>query len=148
MSPAVVVRSLASGFAVVALTACSGGLFGPGRGASSDTVGPSGPATAETRNTLEMQQDCRRRVDQALESQNRPAIYAANPSMNTPFSANYVPSVVSSGLTGHYGSEQSVAQFDLANQFGYERSVAECEHNSSTGNDQPNTPPPPAARGP
>jgi hypothetical protein len=55
-----------------------------------------------------------------VEKQDRPAIYAANSSLNSPFSANFQPNVASRGLS---------------DQFAYERSVTDCEHNAATGPD-------------
>ena len=133
MSRGIVVRSLVTGLAVLALSACSAGPMG---GASSDAVGPSGTA-AQGRTTLDTQEACRQRVNEMVDKQNRPAIYAANSSLNTPFSANFQPMVTSRGLSG---------------QFAYERAVADCEHNALAGPDVEapaleTTAAPPAAKG-
>jgi hypothetical protein len=61
-------------------------------------------------------------------------IYAANPSSNTPYSANSYAGVPSRGLSG---------------QFAYDEAVAACEHNALTGADIDTPPPaPPAAKHP
>ena len=106
-----ILRSLASGFGMLALAACAGD-FAAGSGSGSLPVGPSG-AAGGTPTSLQAQENCRQHVDQTFDKQNRPTIYAANPSVNTPFSANYDP---------------TVANRNLSNQFAYEQSVAACEH--------------------
>lgn len=115
---------------MLALSACSAGPMG---GASSEAVGPSGVA-AEAPPDLATQQACRRRVNEMYDIRDRGDIYAANPSMNTPFSANYQPGVPSRGLSS---------------QFAYEQSVAECERNARNGAERVNPlpPAPPAAKG-
>lgn len=118
---------VAFGLALLALTACTAGPLG---GSSEQAVGPSG--TAEQGQTdLATQQACRQRVNQMYEIRDRPDIYAPNPSVNSPFSANYQPDVPSRGL---------------ANQFEYGQSLAECEHNAATGAEPVRTAPPPATR--
>jgi hypothetical protein len=107
---------LALAAAVVMLSACSSGGMG---GASDEAVGPSGTA-ASSQADLATQQACRQRVNEMYEVRDRGAIYTPNPSVNTPFSANYQPDVPSRGLS---------------NQFSYDQSVAECEHNAATGAD-------------
>ncbi|MGD0434350.1 MAG: hypothetical protein ABSA58_24990 [Acetobacteraceae bacterium] len=114
MNRGIVVRSLASGLAMLALAACSPGSMNPGGGASSESVGPSGEA-AENRTSLQTQQACRERANQIVDEQRRPDIYAPNSSLNTPFSANFQPDVPSRGLSG---------------QFAYERTEADCERNA------------------
>jgi hypothetical protein len=108
--------SIARWVAILALSACSAGSMG---GASADAVGPSG-AAAQSQSRLETQQACRGRVNETFEKQNRPAIYAANSSLNTPFSANFQPQVPDRGLS---------------DQFAFERAVAQCESNAPTGPD-------------
>jgi hypothetical protein len=101
--------------AILALSACSGGPLG-GR-TSSDAVGPSGTAAAGPTD-LATQQACRRRVNEMYDIRDRGDIYAANPSVNTPFSANYQAGVPSRGLSS---------------QFAYEQSLADCERNATNG---------------
>jgi hypothetical protein len=125
MSRGIVIRSLARVTAspaaaqwlmILALTACSAGSMG---GADSGAIGPSGTA-ARSRTDLETERVCRERVNEMTDKQNRPAIYAANSSLNSPFSANFLPSVPSRGLSG---------------QFAYEQTLAECERSAGTGPD-------------
>jgi len=113
----------------MALADCSAGPMG---GPSDNAVGPSGTA-AEGNTDLATQQACRQRVNEMYEIRDRGDIYAANPSVNSPFSANYQPDVPSRGLS---------------NQFAYGQSLAECEHNAVNGAESPRLPPsPPAATG-
>jgi hypothetical protein len=58
---------------------------------------------------------CAERVNQIYDARDREDIYAANPSMNSPFSANYQAGVSSRGL---------------ANEFEYRRMQTDCEHDS------------------
>ena len=118
MKRGIVVRSMATGLAMLALTACSPGSMNPGGGTSSDSVGPSGSA-AESRASLQTQQACRERANQIVDQQRRADIYAPNSSLNTPFSANFQPDVPSRGLSG---------------QFAYEQTQADCERNSGAPN--------------
>jgi hypothetical protein len=118
------------GLFLLALVACSAGPMG---GASDNAVGPSGPAAGGGAD-LATQQACRQRVDEMYEVRNRGDIYTSNPSVNSPFSANYQPDVPSRGLS---------------NQFAYGQSVAECEHNTANGAEGRIIAPasPPAAKG-
>jgi hypothetical protein len=95
--------------------------MGGNDGPSSDAVGPAG-APAQGRTSLETQQACRRQINEMVDKQNRPAIYAANSSLNTPFSGNFQPSVSSRGLSG---------------QFAYEQALADCERGGGTGTNVP-----------
>jgi hypothetical protein len=132
MSRAVFHRMLVSGvtpgvaLVLLTLSACSSGLFG-GR-TSSDAVGPSGVA-ASGQTDLPTQQACRRRVNEMYDIRDRGEIYAANPSANTPFSANYLAGVPNRGLS---------------NQFAYEQTLAECERNARSDAQSVQTPLPPA----
>ena len=128
MSRAIIVRLLAPGLAILALAACSAGSMG---GASGDAVGPSGTA-AQNQTNLETQQACRQQVNEMVDKQSRPEIYAANSSLNTPFSANFLPNVSSRGLSG---------------QFGYERALADCERGAATGPDVPTAVPDTSVKG-
>ena len=148
MSRAIVLRSLAPGMsrgpakevtngislgflglgqmlAVLALAACSSGSTSSGAGWAA--VGPSGTAT-EGRPGLATQLACRQRANEMFDRRNRTDIYAANSSVNTPFSSSYLPGVSSRGLSG---------------QFAYEQTVAECERNSGTGSERTEAPVPP-----
>ncbi|MGA3002351.1 MAG: hypothetical protein ABSE20_11525 [Acetobacteraceae bacterium] len=125
-----VIRASVPGLFLLALAACSAGPMG---GAGDNAVGPSGSA-AEGNTDLATQQACRQRVNEMYEVRNRGDIYTANPSVNSPFSANYQPDVPSRGLS---------------NQFAYDQSLAECERNSANGAEGSTMapPPPPAAKG-
>jgi hypothetical protein len=116
------------GVALLALSACSSGSLGGGPGGFTGASSGPGPDIAT-------QQACRQRVNEMYEVRDRGDIYAANPSSNTPSSANSYVGVPSRGLSS---------------QFAYEKSVAECEHNSLNGADIDNPPPapPPAAKHP
>jgi hypothetical protein len=135
MSRANVVRSLVSGepmtavmlVALLTLTACSAGSLNPGGG--SYAIGPSG-AGARGQPSLATQQACRQRTSEIFEKRNRPEIYAANPSLNSPFSANFQPDVPSRGLS---------------TQFAYEQTAAECERNAGTASSRTDTLPAAAA---
>lgn len=118
-----VFRATMPGLFLLALTACSAGPMG---GASDNAVGPSGPAGGGNTD-LATQQACRQRVNEMYEIRNRADIYASNPSVNSPFSANYQPDVPSRGLS---------------NQFAYGQSLSECEHNATNGAEEPATAPP------
>jgi hypothetical protein len=113
------------GLLVLMLAACSAGPMG---GASDNAVGPSG-AAAQGNTDLATQQACRQRVNEMYEVRDRGEIYAANPTVNSPFSANYQPDVPSRGLS---------------NQFEYGQSLAECEHSTANGAEGPVFPPSPA----
>jgi hypothetical protein len=124
-----VIRAAAPGLLLLALTACSAGPMG---GAGGSAVGPSGPAAAGGAD-LATQQACRQRVNEMYEVRSRADIYTSNPSVNSPFSANYQAGIPSRGLS---------------NQFAYDQSVAECERNSANGAERPAppAPPPPAPK--
>jgi hypothetical protein len=128
MSRATIVRLLAPGLAILALAACSAGSMG---GAGGDAVGPSG-TTGQNQTSLATQQSCRQQVNETIDKQNRPAIYAANSSLNSPFSANFEPNVASRGLSG---------------QFAYEQALSDCERGAATGPDVPSAAPDTAAKG-
>jgi hypothetical protein len=123
------IRGMAQCVVLLTLAACSAGSMG---GGGDNAVGPSGPA-AGGNTDLATQQACRQRVNEMYEVRNRGDIYTANPSVNSPFSANYQPDVPSRGLS---------------NQFAYDQSLTECEHNAENGAEGPGIapPPPPAAK--
>ena len=100
--------------AILALTACSAGSMG-----DTGAVGPSGGG-AGGRTDLETEAVCRQEVNQMIEAQNRPEIYAAHSSANSPYSANSDVGVTSRGLSG---------------QFAYDQRLAACERNAGTGPD-------------
>jgi hypothetical protein len=110
---------------LLALAACSAGPMG---GASDSAVGPSGPASTGGAD-LATQQACRQRVNEMYEVRNRGDIYSSNSSVNTPYSASYQSGVPTRGLS---------------NQFAYDESLAECEHNTANGAEGPTVAPPAA----
>lgn len=116
-------RVAAPGLLLLVLAACTAGPMG---GPNNNAVGPSGPATAGGVD-LATQQACRQRVNEMYEVRDRGDIYSANPSVNSPFSANYQPDVPSRGLS---------------NRFAYEQSLTECERNSQNGTEGAGVPPP------
>jgi hypothetical protein len=123
-----VIRVSAPCVLLLVLAACTAGPMG---GAGDNAVGPSGPSAGGGAD-LATQQACRQRVNEMYEVSNRGDIYTANPSVNSPFSANYQPDVPSRGLS---------------NQFAYDQSLTECEHNTANGAEGPGIAPP-AAKGP
>jgi hypothetical protein len=114
---------------MLGLAGCSGGSM-DGMGAIGSTgagpVGLSG-ASAEGRTDLETRQACRQRVNEMYEIRNRSEIYAANPSENTPSSAN---------------SQVGVPSRGLSSQFAHDQSVADCVRNAGTGAERVDMPPP------
>jgi hypothetical protein len=116
----------ALGLCLMALSSCSAGPMG---GAGGSVVGPSG-AAAQGQANLETQQACRQRANEIFDQRNRGDIYAANPSVNTPYSANYQPGITSRGLPG---------------QFAYEQTQADCERNGARVDTA--APAPPVAKG-
>lgn len=122
----------ALGLTMLALTACSAGPLG-GSGSGGDVVGPSGMAS-EGPTDLATQQACRQRVNEMFEIRDRGDVYAANPTTNTPYSAN---------------SSVGVPSHGLSNQFAYDQTVAECERNARNGTGPELIPPPvPSPSGP
>lgn len=75
---------------------------------------------------------CQQRAEQAYEQQNRAEIYSPPLSVNTPYSANYVPDSSNRGLS------------DL---FAHDRMVDNCVRNTGTGaeRDETGSPVPPPA---
>jgi hypothetical protein len=115
-------RGAALGVVMLAVSACSAGPMGGGT-----AVGPSGTAGSGSAD-LATQQACRQRVNEMYEIRGRAGIYAPNPTVNSPFSANSYVGVPSRGLS---------------DQFAYERSEAECERNAVSGAAPIATPSPP-----
>jgi hypothetical protein len=107
------------GFALLmgglALSACSG----------PSQQGGQAQADAETRAA------CQARAEQAYNQRNRAEIYGPQSQVNTPYSANYVPSMSDRGLS------------DL---FAHDRMVSDCIRNTGTSSDrdQPASSPSPA----
>jgi hypothetical protein len=110
---------VAMGFAclmgAVALSACAG-----------PPLSGQAEADAQTRAA------CQQRAEQAYDQQNRGAIFSPPSSVNTPYSANYVPGITNRGLS------------DL---FAHDRSISDCVRNTGTGTNRtapasPGSPPP------
>jgi PBP1b-binding outer membrane lipoprotein LpoB len=93
-------------------------------GCDAPPAGGQAEADAQTRAA------CRQRAEQAYEQQNRAEIYSPSSSVNTPYSANYVPDSPERGLS------------DL---FAHDRMVSDCVRNTGTGADRsvPDTAVPP-----
>jgi hypothetical protein len=122
------VRVAALGLCLTALSSCSAGPMG---GSSGGVVGPSGMA-AQGQPSLEAQQACRQRANEIFDQRNRSDIYSAEPSVNTPFSANYQPNALSRGPSG---------------QFAYEQTVADCERGGTSTRANTAAPAPPPVKG-
>lgn len=90
--------------------------------------GCAGPVqTGQAQADAETRAACQARAEQAYNQQNRSEIYSPPPTVNTPYSANYVPSVSDRGLS------------DL---FVHDRMISDCVRNRGTGSDlTPPTPP-------
>ena len=88
------------------------------------------PQTGQARADAEARSACQDRAEQAYNQQNRAQIYGPPPTVNTPYSANYVPSMSDRGLS------------DL---FVHDRMVNDCIRNTGAGSDrtQPAPPAPP-----
>ena len=78
--------------AVSALSACN-----------SSPPGAQDQAKAATRNA------CQKRAEQNYEQQNRASIYSPPPSVNTPFSANYLPDLSDRGLSELFAHDRMVS---------------------------------------
>ena len=107
MTRAAFFRILTAG-PLVLLAACSAGSLSPD-GADSGRV------------DLATQTACRNRTNEVFDQRNRAEIFAANSSMNTPFSSNYQSGVSSRGL---------------ADQFAYGQMERDCERTTGTGADR------------
>jgi hypothetical protein len=88
------------------------------------------PQSGQARADAETRAACRARAEQTYNQQNRAEIYSPPPTVNTPYSANYVPSMSDRGLS------------DL---FVHDRMISDCVRNTGTESDrtQPSAPPPP-----
>ncbi|MDB5403426.1 MAG: hypothetical protein QOF70_888 [Acetobacteraceae bacterium] len=89
------------------------------------------PQTGQAAADAETRDACRARAEQAYNQQNRAEIYSPPPTVNTPYSANYVPSMSDRGLS---------------ELFVHDRMISDCVRNTGTGTDrnQPPSPPPPS----
>jgi hypothetical protein len=91
------------------------------------------PAGGQAQADAQTRAACRQRAEQAYDQQNRAAIYSPQSTVNTPYSANYVPDSSDRGLS------------DL---FAHDRMVSDCVRNTGTGSerDEPETAAPPPGR--
>jgi hypothetical protein len=79
------------------------------------------PASGQAQADAETRAACQRRAEQAYEQQNRAEIYSPPATVNTPYSANYTPSMTNRGLS------------DL---FAHDRMVSDCIRNTGSGGDR------------
>jgi len=86
------------------------------------------PPTGQAQADAETRSACQQRAEQAYEQRNRADIYSPMTSVNSPYSANYVPSVSDRGLS------------DL---FVHDRMVSDCVRNTGTGAERSVPPTPP-----
>lgn len=92
------------------------------------------PQTGQAQADAETRLACQNRAEQAYEQRNRAEIYSPPSPVNSPYSANYVPSVSDRGLS------------DL---FVHDRMVSNCVRNTGTGSERSlpvATPPSPPAQ--
>lgn len=108
------------------------GLAGPGRrclpigvfmflGCFTLCACDGSPQTRQAQADAATRAACRARAEQAYNQQNRAEIYSPPPTVNTPYSANYVPSTSDRGLS------------DL---FVHDRMVSNCIRNTGTETDR------------
>jgi hypothetical protein len=107
------------------LAAQSGALLATVALSACNAPPPGGQAQADAQTRAA----CQQRAEQAYEQQNRAAIYSPPPTVNTPYSANYVPDVSDRGLS------------DL---FAHDRMVSDCVRNTGTESDRTVPAPPPS----
>ena len=105
---------------ILGLLALPGCTIGPSGGGGSS--GGQAQADAQTRAA------CRQRAEQMDSQQNRAEIYSPPPTVNTPFSANYVPGLVDRGLSERYD---------------HEKMISDCIRNTGTGAERSGQPAPP-----
>lgn len=93
------------------------------------------PQTGQAQADAETRAACQKRAEDSYNQHNRGEIYAPQSQVNTPYSANYVPSMSDRGLS------------DL---FVHDRMISDCIRNTGTGTDRnqppassPPAPPPP-----
>jgi len=91
------------------------------------------PMRGQARADAQTRAACQERAEQVYEQQNRAEIYSPPSTVNTPYSANYVPDSSGRGLS------------DL---FAHDRIVSDCVRNTGTGaeRDEPDTAAPPPRR--
>ena len=99
---------------MIALSGCQG-----------SPSGGQGNADAATRAA------CQQRANQAYDQQNRAEIYSPPPTVNTPYTANYLPATSDRGLS------------DL---FAHDRMINDCIRNTGTGTERSPASPPAGPR--
>jgi hypothetical protein len=89
------------------------------------------PQTAQAQADADTRTACAARAEAAYNVQNRAQIYSPPPTVNTPYSSNYLP-----GTSDDRG---------LSDLFVHDRMVSDCVRNTGTGTDRapPATPPAP-----
>ncbi len=109
----VVPIGLVAMFGAVALSACEGA-----------------PQSGQAQADADTRAACQAKAEQVYNQQNRAEIYSPPPTVNTPYSANYIPSMSDRGLS------------DL---FVHDRIVSDCVRNTGTGSERtsPASPPSP-----
>jgi hypothetical protein len=86
------------------------------------------PRSGQAQADAETRAACQQRAEQAYEQRNRADIYSPPATVNTPYSANYMPSMTNRGLSDLYA---------------HDRMVNDCIRNTGTTGDRtvPTTPP-------
>lgn len=84
------------------------------------------PLTGQAQADAETQAACRQRAEEVYNQQNRAQIYSPSPSVNTPYSANYLPNQTDRGLS---------------QLFVHDKMVSECVRNNGTGAERSQTRP-------
>jgi hypothetical protein len=70
--------------------------------------GDAPPLTGQAQADAETRAACRQRAEEIYRQQNRGAIYSPTPSVNAPFSGNYVPDQTDRGLSDLYAHDKAV----------------------------------------
>jgi hypothetical protein len=86
------------------------------------------PQSGQAQADAETRAACQERASEAYNQRNRAEIYSPPPTVNTPYSANYVPAMSDRGLG------------DL---FVHDRMVSDCVRNTGTGEERAAPSPPP-----
>ena len=84
--------------------------------------GDQPPLTGQAQADAETRAACRQRAEAVYDQQNRGQIYSPLPSVNSPFSANYLPDQPDRGLSQLYAHDKLVSDCVRNNGTGAERS--------------------------
>jgi len=84
--------------------------------------GDQPPLTGQAQADAETQAACRQRAEAIYDQQNRGQIYSPSPSVNTPYSANYLPNQTDRGLSQLFVHDKIVSDCVRNNGTGAERS--------------------------